>query len=134
MLDAGVLLEIIRIEHRISRYDLSEKLGTSVETLKEIEDNNGTVPDEWLRILYRNCGLSPEELYMLDYLSEANTPFVVTHTYKGYTAVARGGHSLSIRNSEGIEVLHTGSREKNMNISEMEAAIDSYLKLLSVIA
>ena len=86
MLDAGVLLQLIRIEHRISRYDLSEKLGTSVETLKEIEDNSRTVPDVWLSVLYRDCGLSPEELYVLDYLSEANTPFEVSHTYKGYTA------------------------------------------------
>ena len=57
---------------------------------------------------------------------------VVTHTYKGYAAIARGRHSFSIRNTNGIEVMHTSGRmKKDMTPADMENAIDSFLLLLT---
>ena len=56
----------------------------------------------------------------------------VTHTYKGYTAVARGRHSFSIRNADDVEVMHTSSRAKKvMTPADMKNAIDSFLLLLT---
>ena len=134
MIDAGTILQMIRMEHHITRHELAKQFGTTYEAIKEIEDNNGDVPDEWLIYLYNNYDLSPEELYLLEYISDM--PDVdkteVTHTYKGYTAIARGRHSFSIRNADGIEVMHTSSRAKKvMTTADMENAIDSFLLLLT---
>ncbi len=134
MIDAGTILQMIRMEHHITRHELAKQFGTTYEAIKEIEDNNGDVPDEWLIYLYNNYDLSPEELYLLEYISDMpvvdNTE--VIHTYKGYTAVARGRHSFSIRNADGIEVMHTSSRAKKvMTTADMENAIDSFLLLLT---
>ena len=88
MIDAGTILQMIRMEHHITRHELAKQFGTTYEAIKEIEDNNGDVPDEWLIYLYNNYDLSPEELYLLEYISDMpvvdNTE--VIHTYKGYTA------------------------------------------------
>ena len=134
MIDAGTILQMVRIEHHITRHELAKQFGTTYEVIKEIEDNNGDVPDEWMLYLYNNYDLSPEELYLLEYISDLPgvDKTVVNHTYKGYTAIARGRHSFSIRNPDGIEVMHTSSRaKKDMTPADMENAIDSFLLLLT---
>ena len=70
MIDAGTILQMIRMEHHITRHELAKQFGTTYEAIKEIEDNNGDVPDEWLIYLYNNYDLSPEELYLLEYISD----------------------------------------------------------------
>ena len=55
MIDAGTILQMIRMEHHITRHELAKQFGTTYETIKEIEDNNGDVPDEWL--ILRNAAL-----------------------------------------------------------------------------
>ncbi len=134
MIDAGTILQMVRMEHNITRHELAKQFGTTYDAIKEVEDNNGDVPNEWLIYLYNNYDLSPEELYLLEYISDM--PGIdkteVTHTYKGYTAVARGRHSFSIRNTNGIEVMHTSGRmKKDMTPADMENAIDSFLLLLT---
>ena len=134
MIDAGTVLQMVRIEHHITRQELAKQFGTTYDAIKEVEDNNGDVPDEWLIYLFNNYDLSPEELYLLEYISDLPgvDKTVVNHTYKGYTAIARGRHSFSIRNSDGIEVMHTSSRAKKvMTPADMKNAIDSFLLLLT---
>lgn len=134
MIDAGTVLQMVRIEYHITRQELAKQFGTTYDAIKEVEDNNGDVPDEWLIYLFNNYDLSPEELYLLEYISDLPgvDKTVVTHTYKGYTAIARGRHSFSIRNSDGVEVMHTSSRaKKDMTSADMENAIDRFLLLLT---
>ena len=73
---------MLRMEHHITRHELAKQFGTTYETIKKIEDNNGNVPDEWLIYLYNNYDLSPEELYLLEYISDfpGVDKTVVTHT------------------------------------------------------
>ena len=111
-------------QNRLEIHDRVDNKGFSESPLMLLYHMNFGYPmlDENVQI-YNNYDLSPEELYLLEYISDMpdvdNTE--VTHTYKGYTAIARGRHSFSIRSADGIEVMHTSSRSKKvMTTADME--------------
>ena len=123
------------MEHNISVRDMAAVLGTTPEKLRDIENKEGNVPEEWLQHIYDHFDLSPEERFILGYYvdTQNDDKTVMTHTYKNHTVIVRGRHSLSIRDAEGKEVLHTCSRAKEkMTVKDMEQVIDSYLLLIDL--
>ena len=136
MKQSGELLQFIRISHNISVIDMAAALGTTPEELRHIENDDGNVPVEWLQHIYDNFELSPEEQYILSYYVDTHSSDdnVITHSYKGYTVIVRGRHSLSIIDNEyGNTVLRTCSRtKKDMTIADMEAVVETYLLLIQI--